>query len=338
MKSSTTKRFLQIDYIKGLCILLVVVSHTIHFPKEYPYLSLWMQVVFLRGFFFSTGWLYANKDKTTSIINKGKKFIIQYAVLSAAMIIIQQIISMFVGAKETYIPTEGFELFKNNVLNTISFNGIGTLWFLPIMFITSICAICLIKIKNEKIQYVLAFIIMIIGLIAHSVIGHIEFNNALVIREIVFVKRLLMAISFAMVGFLAGKLNRIIRIKNYVWLLLTLVFLVTGTMAYYVEWNEIYFVLYVLSLYSFMSFLASIRITKKVFYFLEWLGQNSLYIMVIHYFICVPIFVEIFMRNGLDMKSAWIRIILWAIVVATSVLITLIIKKSKAVRFVFEQK
>ena len=147
MKNSENSRFLQIDYIKGLCILLVVVSHTIHFSKEYSYLSHWMQIVFLRGFFFSTGWLYANKDKTTSIKNKGKKFIVQYVLLSAAMIVVQQIISLFVGSKETYIPSKGLALLKSNILNTVTFNGVGTLWFLPIIFVASLCVICLIKIN-----------------------------------------------------------------------------------------------------------------------------------------------------------------------------------------------
>lgn len=332
------KRFLQIDYIKGVCILLVVVSHTIHFSKEYPYLSLWMQVVFLRGFFFSTGWIYANKDKISSIKNKGKRFIVQYALLSAIMIVLQQIISLFVGTKETYIPVKGIALLKNNILNTVTFNGVGTLWFIPILFIASACVILIIKINNEKIRYSLSFLILALGLIFHKILGTLNFSNEVIEKEMVFANRVLIAISFVMVGYLVGRLNRKMNPKKYVWLLASIIMLAAGYLAYHLTLNEIMFVLFTLSLYALMTFITSIDLFKKAFHFLEWLGQNSLYIMVIHYFVCVPIIANIFVKNELNMKSVWTRIILWAIVVVTSVLITLVIKKSKAVRFVFEQK
>ena len=181
-----SKRYLHIDYIKGLCILLVIVSHTIHFTKEYALLSDWMQVVFLRGFFFATGWIYANRDKASSLINKTKKFVIQYFILSAIVIILQQLLSLFIGTKDTYIELKGIELFKTNILNTISFNGVGTLWFLPIIFLASIYAILLRKINNKKIQYLVTVLIIVIGFAISKIAWGIKFDNALLEKEFVF--------------------------------------------------------------------------------------------------------------------------------------------------------
>ncbi|MCR5430230.1 MAG: acyltransferase [Eubacterium sp.] len=330
-----SKRYLHIDYIKGLCILLVIVSHTIHFTKEYALLSDWMQVVFLRGFFFATGWIYANREKTGSLIRKTKKFVIQYFVLSAAVIIIQQLLSLFVGTKDTYIELKGTTLLKTNVLNTISFNGVGTLWFLPIIFVGSVCVILLLKIKNKKIQYILAAISVVICFVIQYFLDQYNPSNAVLKKEIIFVDRILMAISMVMIGFLVGSLNKVMKLKSYLWLLLAIVFWGAGFGLCQINLYFPRFALYVLSLYALMMALASVKALKKPLLALEWLGINSLYIMVIHYFLCVPILANIFNAGGLDLKSLPIRILLWAIVLAVSVVITLIIKKFKCVKFVF---
>lgn len=330
-----SKRYLHIDYIKGLCILLVIVSHTIHFTKEYALLSDWMQIVFLRGFFFATGWIYANRDKASSLINKTKKNAIQYFVLSAIVIVIQQIMSLFIGTKDTYIELKGIELLKTNVLNTISFNGVGTLWFLPIIFIGSVCVMLLLKINNKKTQYVLAGTLVVICFVVQYFLDQYNPSNALLKKEIVFVDRILMAVSMVMTGFLVGSLNKVMKLKSYLWLLLAVVFWGAGFGLCQINLYFPRFALYVLSLYALMMALASVKALKKPLLALEWLGINSLYIMVIHYFLCVPIFASIFIAGGLDLKSLPIRILLWAIVLAVSVVITLIIKKFKCVKYIF---
>ena len=330
-----SKRYTSIDYLKGICIIIVVFSHTVHFNLACPSAMEWMQIVFLRGFFFATGWIYAQNQNRTNIKEKTIKFLCQFFILSLIAITIQQVLSFFIQVEGSYINDQGWSLLKKNLLEMITFNGTGTIWFLPVLFIVSVVVILINRIPNEKILIISSFVIMATCFVAYEYLSHVKMNNQIVMKEMQMFNRVLMGITIAMFGLLIGKICKRIKGNALIWLIIAVISVALGKLCSYTKvFNGQYF-LYTLSLFAIAYAVGKIVQLNKVLRPLSWIGEKTLYIMVIHYYIWVPIGAYIFSLINVSLDNVWNRIILWLGVLVMSIITTVLIRKFEIVKTIF---
>ena len=110
-----------LDIMKGIAILMVI---NVHFPKG---TALFKGITFHLSTFFVVAGILINKKKCKKsfkefFINKVKSLLYPYLILSIIYIFLIDIL-----IKQDCV----FE----DILQTISFSGIGSLWFLPTLFI-----------------------------------------------------------------------------------------------------------------------------------------------------------------------------------------------------------
>ena len=140
--SNSEKRDISIDFVKGIGILLIIfghyysswlsVNHTL-IPNEVISFFLSLFTYFkLPVFFIITGYLLSNKNKKTPLSNKVKKIFLPYFVYSFIIIGLWAI---------CYFINKNPGDYKRIIIyiqNTFCFKGIGTLWFLPVYFLSYI--------------------------------------------------------------------------------------------------------------------------------------------------------------------------------------------------------
>lgn len=118
------------DIAKGLAMLGVIM---VHFPKENRLFSTGISF-HIATFFAITGALLLKKTNTGESIKIGieqdiKRLIYPYISLSITYLLFHFPIYYFVNGKESAL-----RFLSENLFLTASFLGIGTLWFLPVMF------------------------------------------------------------------------------------------------------------------------------------------------------------------------------------------------------------
>ena len=143
------KREKYLDIMKGIAILMVI---NVHFPKS---TALFKGITFHLSTFFVVTGILINKKKCKKsfkefFINKVKSLLYPYLILSIIYIFFIDIL-----IKQDYI-------FKD-ILQTISFSGIGSLWFLPTLFIAENFIYFLIKKFDNRFNKII-FSILILSL------------------------------------------------------------------------------------------------------------------------------------------------------------------------------
>lgn len=147
-KTSTSQyakqRLGYIDIMKGLCIISIAL---LHFEDGiFPYwLNHFIGIFMITGFYVTTGWMHGMYDnvkniETGSFIKKRFKSLGIPYLWFTLIILIFDIFYVLIGHFDTQILVR--DIYKSFVLN-----GIGTLWFLPVLFIGELLFVLTVKSK-----------------------------------------------------------------------------------------------------------------------------------------------------------------------------------------------
>ena len=165
-----------LDLIKGICIILVVLSHTITF-KPFPELIRSIFIgIYLNAFFAVTGYIIEMRyrplgDIKGNIINKFISLIIPYVCFSILAIVWQGVLAVCFDCTVISPTYTGYKLVFRNIFCFISGLGIGVLWFLPVLF----CAYTMVAVTRKATESMptqirnLVYIILIVGALIISV-------------------------------------------------------------------------------------------------------------------------------------------------------------------------
>ena len=341
-------RIVGIDVIKGISIMLVVIYHTITSSYISPVQFLdFLSAFLLNAFFFAAGWVYAySKNNNNYKIKIKRKIValgIPYILLSVFAIVYQFIVGTVFGNNFISDTYHGKQLLLRNLYCAFSLTGIGTLWFLPVILIANIVLIYLIK-KTEKCKnqtLIMGLVCLIMYLFYVFVICRIDINitnttSKIIFEEVRFLDRIVIGCVYIVMGYIANKILSKLNFGNIANLFIGVAFLVLGAVLYHFE-LEFYKVLYTLAETLIIIHLCNYRwaaiLTKPVSY----LGENSLYIMVIHYIFVQPVVMKMiwgsyyFMNTPLFTK----RIVLFFVVLAVTLIITEIGKRVDDILFLF---
>ncbi len=208
-----TKRLDYIDCAKGIGILLVVVGH--HLQDSEPILR-WIYSFHMPLFFIVTGYLYAGRDKkssvTEAIMNGTRNLLYPYLTLSTVVILWWAIFGFVFQSQ----PEESI---NNIILRTITTYGYHAMWFLPTMFQVSVVS----KIISQKSRLIwLVFAIALaagMSYLADSMTDNRDYWRYL----IMYIGRFLSAFSFVEIGrYLRAGIARISSKMEWITILLTL--------------------------------------------------------------------------------------------------------------------
>ena len=151
------KRATYIDAAKGVAILCIAF---LHFEKGViPYwLNIWIGLFMITTFYFTTGWVRALQDKKISCKELCHKRIKQLGVpylWFSLLILLFDLIWCAAGFMESRIVLR-------DIYKTVTLRGIGTLWFLPVLFIGEFL---FNYIKNGRRWWLRAIVVALVSMV-----------------------------------------------------------------------------------------------------------------------------------------------------------------------------
>ena len=168
-----------IDAVKGVAILCITF---LHFEQGVipAWLNVWIGLFMITAFYFTSGWVTALGNKNTSTKEFAKKRIKQLGVpylWFSLLIILFDIIWCAAGFMESNI-------LLRDIYKTFTLRGIGTLWFLPALFIGEVV---LNYIKNSKKWWLWSTV----GMLAVFLTSHLYFNHWQPLRDASTINKLI---------------------------------------------------------------------------------------------------------------------------------------------------
>lgn len=258
-----TKRLDYLDAVKGFAIILVIIGHI----YQQNSLTKWIYSFHMPLFFIVTGMLlkYKNSEELSlrKICRKKiRSLMIPYINLSVLVIILNYIIFATIGESKT------------NVLYTITLFGVGSLWFLPALFIAEILFFISRKyLKNEKIRIALIGLLFILTVIFGS-----EVNKWLWV-----VPRSIVGLGFISLGYYAFKFLNKLKSKNtYIVILAILSIILSQVSECSSIWNLSFDNLFIYMLNAIVGSTLIILLFKKINIKTYYFGVNSLVLMATH--------------------------------------------------------
>lgn len=185
------KRFDWLDYLKGFCMISIIICHVNPLPGYYNYLFQW----YLVGFFFAAGFTFKATDPFIGFLKK--KF--QYLVIPVLCFgIINLLLALF---------TKDFNIAER--LRGILFQLPGhydDMWFVACLFTMELLFYPISRyIRNDLIACSVCVFMLIVGIILKSTVGHP------LPWHIINACLLLVFVEF---GYIANKKNLLAKIKN----------------------------------------------------------------------------------------------------------------------------
>ena len=322
------------DILKGICITIVVLCHTITFGGiSNSFLRVFLQAIFLNCFFFVAGWFTCQNPEQnfkTKIFTLG----IPYLILSVISIVFNSLFNLIFGSRFLDTDYKGIKLLFRDIYVTLSLNGIGTLWFLPILIISSIILLYFIKFfKNKILFYYLAIILFVVGFLITDNIyfNYSGFLGEILNKEIQFLNRIFTALIFGFLGYLFNLKLKDSNILKWIYPFT----LIAGIII--AKYNFILgSILIVCSITLIFYFLNNKKI-NSFFKILTFCGKNSIMIMYLHYIIVLP-FVKMFftlfnVKQSLGPQV--ISLLLFLVTFIVTVILSYLISKNNRLSFIF---
>lgn len=279
-----SKRINWIDILKAIAIFFVVLGHTLNggLIEQYIY------SFHIPLFFFLSGMFFKNDKVINTFKNKSKTLLIPYFVFGIISILVFLILGKYAVSslgKGTY--NSSFFVYFKELLYGSAYDGALKfnlpLWFLPCLFITSISYLLFYKVFKNKTQIIVPILFLIISILINNFISipvlPFSINTAFTmiifyslgysfksnIKNIKFNKKTLICISiiFFIIGLVIGLYNGRIRYSVNVYNNMLLFFI--GSIS---------------SIISYISISYLINKNKL----LEYIGKNTLTILVVHKF------------------------------------------------------
>lgn len=150
-------RLVELDYLKGILISLMVLFHLGYVNNTYPYLTKWVYTFHMSGFLIISGFL-ANTDKPIKVFVKSiLKLVVPYILFESFYLTMISALSSIVATSNKLPPLGLWDY-----LDRICFHPIGTYWYLHTL---AICMIAyylvyqMMKLKNLSALVVLLAIL-----------------------------------------------------------------------------------------------------------------------------------------------------------------------------------
>lgn len=263
------KRLDYLDMTKGLAIILVAIGH-IYCTNP---ITKWIYSFHMPLFFFICGCLaYYKRDKDNSksfkelIIARLYTLILPYCIFSGLNIAISYIIFKY-----------SFKHLIWDIIPTVTFAGVGAVWFLPVLFIAEILFIMLNRYVNNK--YLRIFTIIVLTIVPFVVSG-----KDISVVTLVFARSFI-GLCFIFIGYYMFKfINNV----NVHWIVVLLMLSLTIPLSKINGdpsiWNLTFNNIFLYFLSAILGSLTIILLFKKLPYnkHLSYLGVNSLPIMALH--------------------------------------------------------
>lgn len=283
------KRIKYIDIVKGIGMLLVINSHL---PNGSSLVTRGVSFN-VAAFFAAAGALYQIKSSKkqvtfyTNVKKKARALLWPYFILSLVYI-------TFYGVVNLILKQDPLVKFLARTFDTIAFLGIGTLWFLPILFLAEIIFELLIKMKKGNL---FLFLILIFGPMLCQIatvhgVNSLEMLYNPVNAIITVLLESILGIGYIWLGFHITKLIETRKINDNLYLVIAVVSLgINWLVGPYLK-SDFHlarignFIIFILASFSGIvgCFCVSV-IFQKIKYisdFLTWVGRNSIIIMGTH--------------------------------------------------------
>ena len=217
LMDTKNRRIIGLDFVKGICIILVVLDHSVIFDSFPVFVGNILRAVFLNGFFAVSGFvLYQNNQKITQetltnmLRKRFRSLIIPYISFSILAVVWHTFLCVGLGCREISNSYFGWTLVLRDVFCMLSGLGIGTLWFLPVLFFTyALLVITVFAVDSVKSKSVILVIFTIISayLAVYLKNSHLEVYFFGMLRKIVeeytyMCYRIVNGYSFALFGYL----------------------------------------------------------------------------------------------------------------------------------------
>ena len=322
-----SSREYSLDFIKGIGILLVVLVHSKEFSAFPKVVEACMNAIMLNCFFVVSGYLVYSatgrkwSDVKQMIIKKWKSLIIPYISFSVLVILWHIIICVGWGNTEVSDQYFGWNLIFRDVFCMFSGIGIGTLWFLPVLFISyTILIVLVVGVINRKGKYsvVVAVILFFIFAVAGQAVYYINYPengmiSTIISKYIKMIYRILNGTAYSIWGYTLHLLWCSMQKKRRRTALVGLA--VLSCLGYFKGWKICFqsTICAVVLLFFTVLFDSSIRekmikICKPVIF----CGQNSLAIMIYHYLFLYPVektFIKIVFESTGNNVQEWILLV-----------------------------
>ncbi len=319
-----------LDIIKGICIILVVLCHAVDLHSIIYPIGQILEGFFLNGFFMVSGWLAYNKTATGTtgiklqLTRKLKRLIVPY--LSFSLLTIIWHIIICVGFNNTFVSDSytGWMVIWRDLFCVISGLGIGTLWFLPVLFISYAALTIIIGITNTKriqpyryiclIDAFLLFVALSIPL-GRFYVTPTSWSLKLANEYMLFLYRIINGCAYSLLGYMFHENWPKTQKKRLFIIPLSLI--ATAICLFFQTPQGILNMFLCLFIFAtLMSILEPFE--GRPLTLLTFAGKNSLAIMIIHYNFLFPIEKLVF--------DGWI---LFAVNILTTLLVVLLLQNNQ---------
>ncbi len=292
------KRLEYIDQAKGVGMFFIVLGHI---SSIYGPISMFGTFFKISIFFVISGYLHA-ENGDFSIAKKTKQFLIPYYFWSFVVLLIE-----LLKALVREIDISRIELL---LLKILSFRGISTLWFLPVLLVTYFFH----KLSSKwKLSYKYLLLVVLPFLVIMLSNANIFYNQ---IQEEVSLKYGLHCFAMTLLKGLAGYWffecsyifsERVIKLNKN----LSALCIVGGGMMIVIcgyetnidfnnlKFGRFPFLFFVAGLIISFAFIHSLKIMNKKFRVLQFMGRNSLFIMCTHLPLNIVLYSDKFLNSFL---------------------------------------
>ncbi len=287
------KRYEYIDAVKGLSILCITF---LHFEKGVipNWLNVWIGMFMITAFYFTSGWVFGLKQRVEQPRELWSKRLYQLGVpylWFGLLIIAFDVIWWGVGLMPTHILSR--ELYKY-----LTLRGLGTLWFLPVLFLGEMI-FCLLKSSKRPWLYgSIAFILSYgAGYIYYYVWRPLIVHNETFqlidspVRPIVMALSAwpIIAIGYFMSVRTSGRIHALNRyvagIAGAILLIISMWFVIAAPFKFYYIDSVIATLLPIMGFIGIFLLLSGGVITR----FFGYWGKNSLILMCTHFSITMEL-------------------------------------------------
>lgn len=331
------KRIEYLDGLKGFSMLLIMFVHMI--PSNYSsHVIIWGNFFKISLFYFVSGYLiFLTKKKASKKVyfNYFKRIMVPYFTFSFIFFLCDAII-----ARGNYK-----QIFFRDLLDTITFRGIGVLWFLPTIFIASI--LLLFTLDKSRIFLFSILFSLILFFYFHNLFNSTQ-HEVLKYLFLLLGKSSFAYFNLAISYFIFKYLSHIK--KSYQKIICLILLFVSFSFSllngdvdlnnYGLGNSQIYYVITsttsLLGIFIMFSLWYNYfpNIIKK---FLNYIGKYSLNIMIIHFYPAIILKKIITLESFSAINTNLITLLSFIVLIAVSILITEIINKSK-LSFLFGMK
>lgn len=142
-------RILEIDFVKGVLVALMVLFHLSEFNKYYPSLTAWVYTYHMSGFLFISGYLFKVNRSYSEFLRSIRTLIIPYLIFE-----IIYFLGLGIAGKILYSSNQ-IELSFTSLINCVLITPIGTYWYLHTLMICMCVYYFINKLKHSSYEILL---------------------------------------------------------------------------------------------------------------------------------------------------------------------------------------